>query len=162
MFFTLKETKLEKFLLTWNKGTVLNIKKIRLKEQLFRESINYLSGFKTKKVLIPIIKQLNISLDILLQNDYYLKNYKLLEKRTQLTWKIIRFHESEIIGSSRVPATVIIEKESTNQVLSFSFADMEYVDIFFKRFELLILDKDSGNSDSGNTDIRVHGLKPKI
>lgn len=81
----------------------MNPKEIKAKEALFIESINYLSGFKTKKVLLPLIKQLKISLDILLQNDYYLKKHKLVEVRTQLTWRIIRFHECEIIGSSRIP-----------------------------------------------------------
>ena len=140
----------------------MNIKQIRLKESLFRESINYLSGFKTKKVLLPIIKQLNISLDILLQNDYYLTKHRLIEVRTQLSWRIIRFHECEIIGSSRIPATVIIEKESTKQVLSFSFADTEYVEIFFKRFTLIISESEDYTDTEYVGDGRSNSLRPKI
>ena len=141
----------------------MQIKEIKNRELLFKESINYLSGFKGKKILLPILKQLNITLDVLLQNEHYLKTYSLLEKRTHLTWKIIRFHESEIIGSSKIPATVIIEKESTKQVLSFSFADTEYVDIFFKRFSPLIK-KDSKNGDSGDSGHvdKNNNFRPKL
>lgn len=139
----------------------MQAKEMRLRETLFRESINYLSGFKTKKSLIPLIKQLHITLDILMQNEYYLKTHRLLEARTQLTWKIIRFHESEIIGGSKIPATVIIEKESTGHVLSFSFADTEYVDIFFKRFNLLLTDVSGRGAESGGGDSRQNSIRPK-
>lgn len=139
----------------------MQAKEMRTRETLFRESIHYLSGFKTKKSLIPLIKQLRITFDILLQNEYYLKTYRLLEVRTQLTWKIIRFHESEIIGGSKIPATVIIEKESTGHILSFSFADTEYVDIFFKRFHLILLDGANRVADGGVSDGRQNGLRPK-
>ena len=139
-------------------------KEKKLREQLIIESIKYLSGFITKRSILETLKLNKLTFDQFVNEQHFLTKYAFVEKRTQLNWKIIRFHESEIIGSSKIPATIIMEKTSNNKVLSFSFADIEYVEIFFKRFSIEISNSgsDKKGDDSDSTIPKNKYIRPKL
>ena len=137
---------------------------LKLKENLYINSLLFLSGFSNKKQLLPLIKNLKISWDDIEYNNFFMLKYELLENRTQNNWKVLEFHTHEILGGSRIPATIVLEKISNNERISFSFSDQEYVQIFFKRFSLIIENElDDGDSSSSKDDSNKKAtLKPKL
>lgn len=137
---------------------------LKLKENLYINSILYLSGFSNKKQLLRYIKTLNISWDFIEYNNFFMLKYELLENRTQNNWKVLEFHTHEILGGARIPAMIVLEKISNKERISFSFSDEEYVQIFFKRFSLIIIEEFEDSESRGSKDDVNHKsrIKPKL
>lgn len=125
--------------------------------KLLKTSLAYIGNLGKKKVLVAVLKEVKITWEDLIENEYFITTFTLLEKQTNTKWKIIKYHEYEILGGNIIPATVIVQKVVDKKIITFAFSDNEYLDIFFKRFDI-ILNDDIG---SGEKEKKTSGEKIK-
>lgn len=106
--------------------------------KLLEKSLAFISNLDSKTALTTAAKSLSLTWEDLIKNEYFITEFVLEEKRTKTNWKIVKFHEYEVLAGNTIPATIMLQKISDKRIVPYSFVDSEYLEVFFKRFDVLV------------------------